>query len=79
MLAVLLIANYAHDKQESIARVADLLASGLESIGLKNQVTRPPVPESDARNGIQTKIPPPAGCARVQVIRFGQLWQRQIK
>jgi glycosyltransferase involved in cell wall biosynthesis len=43
MLRVLLIANYALDRQQSMTRVANLLESGLRSIGLNVQVIRPPV------------------------------------
>jgi glycosyltransferase involved in cell wall biosynthesis len=42
MLRVLLIANYALDKQQSMARVADLLESGLRSCGVNALVIRPP-------------------------------------
>jgi glycosyltransferase involved in cell wall biosynthesis len=42
MLTVLLIANYAPDRQQSMARVANLLRGGLQSMGLNVLVTRPP-------------------------------------
>jgi glycosyltransferase involved in cell wall biosynthesis len=42
VLTVLLIANYALDKQQSMARVADMLESGLRSLGLNVLVSRPP-------------------------------------
>lgn len=41
-LTVLLIANYALDKQQSMARVANLLESGLRSCGVNTLVSRPP-------------------------------------
>jgi glycosyltransferase involved in cell wall biosynthesis len=40
-LTVLLIANYGPDKQQSMARIADLLESGLRSTGVKVRVIRP--------------------------------------
>lgn len=43
MLSVLLIANYALDRQQSMTRVANLLETGLRAIGLNVQVIRPPV------------------------------------
>jgi glycosyltransferase involved in cell wall biosynthesis len=42
-LTVLLIANYGPDKQQSMARIADLLESGLRSTGVKVRVIRPPL------------------------------------
>jgi glycosyltransferase involved in cell wall biosynthesis len=42
MLAVLLIANYELDQQQSMARVSDLLESGLRSLGVNVLVSRPP-------------------------------------
>jgi glycosyltransferase involved in cell wall biosynthesis len=43
VLTVLLIANYGFDQQQSMVRVADLLESGLRSMGVKVRVTRPPL------------------------------------
>lgn len=40
-MTVLLIANYGPDKQQSMARIADLLESGLRSTGVKVRVIRP--------------------------------------
>ena len=42
-MTVLLIANYGPDKQQSMARIADLLESGLRSTGVKVRVIRPPL------------------------------------
>jgi glycosyltransferase involved in cell wall biosynthesis len=43
VLTVLLIANYGFDRQQSMVRVADLLESGLRSMGVNVKVTRPPL------------------------------------